>query len=141
MSALLVLKQTATAVVPTRATKDSAGYDLSADEAFFLLPGERRLASTGIAVRIPIGHYGQIASRSGLAVKKSVEAFSGVIDSDYNGEVKVLLKNLGSEVQHFAAGDRIAQLILVKITTPEVILLESLPETERGGSGFGSTGH
>ena len=141
MSEFLVKRLTETAVPPKRSTEGSAGYDMRADESFFLNPGERRLISTGISVAVPLGYYGQLSSRSGLAVERSVEAFSGVIDCDYRGEVKVLLKNLGDEVQHFVQGDRIAQLILIKIAIPPVIVVDTLDSTIRGSGGFGSTGN
>lgn len=97
------------------------------------------LVSTGISVAIPHDCYGRVASRSGLAMK-GIEVGAGVIDSDYRGEVKVLLRNLGGfpfEVKH---GDRIAQLIIENIITPDVTEVKDLDQTVRGSGGFGSTG-
>lgn len=98
------------------------------------------LVSTGIAVKISEGYYGRVASRSGLAVKSHLEVGAGVIDSDYRGEVKVLLRNLGSQPFEVKKGDRIAQLILEKIITPDPLEVKDLDDTARGEGGFGSTG-
>ena len=95
---------------------------------------------TGIYVEIPKGYYGQIASRSGLAFKEKIEAFNGVIDSNYRGELKVLLKNLSPIRKTIEHGQRIAQLLIKPIATAETVEVESLEESNRGEQGFGSSG-
>jgi dUTP pyrophosphatase len=117
--------------------------DLRADEAFTLAPGERRLVPTGLAVAIPPGHEGQVRPRSGLAARHGIGMVNapGTIDSDYRGEVGVLLVNHGREAVVFARGDRIAQLVVAPVTRAEIELVETLPGSERGGGGFGSTGN
>lgn len=128
------------ATAPTRGSKFAAGYDLYSSEDITLQRNSRGLVSTGIALSIPVGYYGRVASRSSIASTKSVDVGAGVIDADYRGEVKVLLINNGNSAQSFAKGERIAQLILEKITTPDVVVVENLDDTDRGVGGFGSTG-
>ncbi len=128
------------AKAPTRGSKFAAGYDLYASEEVSIPRNSRGLVSTGLSMAIPVGYYGRVASRSSIALTKSVDVSAGVIDSDYRGEVKVLLVNNSSSAQLFAKGDRIAQLIIEKITTPEVAVVENLDDTDRGTGGFGSTG-
>lgn len=157
-----VKRLTPTATLPKRGSAQAAGYDLYADQSGTVpscsynpkyegyhdhaeLIGHdvsvgKLLVSTGIAVKIPEGYYGRVAPRSGLAVKNNIDTGAGVIDSDYRGEVKVLLFNLGSQLFEFKAGDRIAQLILEKITVPEPEEVNDLDSTDRGVGGFGSTG-
>jgi dUTP pyrophosphatase len=98
---------------------------------------------TGLSVEIPPGHEGQVRPRSGLAVRHGVALVNapGTIDSDYRGEVGVLLVNLGQAPVSFTRGDRIAQLVIAPVTRAEIRLVEELSGTERGGGGFGSTGH
>jgi dUTP pyrophosphatase len=128
--------------LPRYETAGAAGLDLRADEPFTLAPGERRLVPTGLAVEIPLGHEGQVRPRSGLAVKHGVGLLNapGTIDSDYRGEVGVILVNHGQAPVVFARGDRIAQLVVAPVTRVELELVEALAESERGGGGFGSTG-
>ena len=134
------------AVMPRRGTPGSAGLDLTSVECAIVLPGHRKLISTGIAVRVPPGTYGRIAPRSGLALKSGVHVGAGVVDSDYTGVVSVLLFNMdGAEPFEVRIGDRIAQLIVERINTcePEAASLEELQRDagdERGDGGFGSTG-
>jgi deoxyuridine 5'-triphosphate nucleotidohydrolase len=130
-----------TAVIPVRATPGSAGLDLSASEACVVPAGGRALVSTGLAMQIPDDCYARIAPRSGLAVKHGINTGAGVVDSDYTGEVKVLLFNHGAADFEIRAGDRIAQVIFEKIY-PKVVLegVAGIEETARGGGGFGSTG-
>lgn len=128
------------ATVPKRQTDGSAGYDLHASEKTDVFPQSKAMVSTGIAVQIPTGHYGRIAPRSSIAWKKYVDVGGGVIDQDYRGEVQVLLYNHSGSIFHIKSGDRIAQLIIEKISYPEVEVVESLDDTERGSGGFGSTG-
>jgi dUTP pyrophosphatase len=129
--------------LPRYETPGSAGLDLRADEAFSLAPGERRLVPTGLAVEIPAGHEGQVRPRSGLAARHGIGMVNGpgTVDSDYRGEVGVLLVNHGREAVAFSRGDRIAQLVVSPVVRVEVELVEELTETDRGAGGFGSTGH
>ncbi|MEY4168380.1 MAG: hypothetical protein RIR52_2204 [Acidobacteriota bacterium] len=126
--------------LPRRATPLAAGADLYAVEAVTLAPGERKLVPTGIAVEIPPGYYGRIAPRSGLAARYGVDTLAGVIDSDYRGEINVLLINLGKVPVELGAGERIAQLIIEQAAPCEFCWSETLADTTRGDGGFGSTG-
>jgi dUTP pyrophosphatase len=116
--------------------------DLRADEPFALAPGERRLVPTGLALEIPPGHEGQVRPRSGLAVRHGVALVNapGTIDSDYRGEVQVVLVNLGQAPVSFARGDRIAQLVVAPVTRVTLEVTDDLTATDRGAGGFGSTG-
>ena len=127
--------------VPRRASAGAAGYDLTSVEHVTVYPGTRGLVSTGLAVKLPSGVYGRIAPRSGLAVQNGIQVGAGVIDSDYRGEIKVLLFNHSIDhVFQVTPGDRIAQLICERCELPEVIQVDQLDETERGEGKFGSTG-
>jgi deoxyuridine 5''-triphosphate nucleotidohydrolase (dut) len=144
MSVLQVSKIKPNAVVPARATQGSAGYDLSAclAEPLRLPGGERVLVPTGIAVALPENAVGLVFGRSGLATKHGISPSNavGVIDSDYRGEIFVPLSNHSPKDYQIEPGERIAQLVVVPIETPEIALCEQLPETQRGEGGFGSTG-
>ena len=129
------------AVLPKRQTPGSAGYDLYSSQTESVVSGERKLISIGFSVKIPESHYGRIAPRSGLSVKKSIDIGAGVIDSDYRGLVKILIINNGQETFHIKQGDRIAQLIVEKISTLPAREVDSIDVTERGYGGFGSTGN
>lgn len=128
---------------PFSATDGSAGFDLQAAEIAVLKPGETKLIATGFAWEIPRGYVGMVCPRSGLALKKGITVLNapGIIDSDYRGEVKVILINLGTEDVVLGVEDRIAQLIIAPaihgITMQEV---DELSTTQRGEGGFGSTG-
>jgi dUTP pyrophosphatase len=129
--------------VPTRAYPGDAGLDLHALEDVALEPGERASVRTGIAVEIPEGEAGLVLPRSGLAARHGISLVNapGLIDSGYRGEIVVLLLNTDpSERFEMAAGDRIAQLVLLKVQTPEVVEVEELAVSERGAGGFGSSG-
>jgi dUTP pyrophosphatase len=132
------------AKMPVRATPGDAGADLCALEKGALLPGERTLVDTGLSMEIPVGYYGRIAPRSGLAVKYGIDVMAGVLDSTYRGPVKVCLVNLsnGATARDFRweAGDRIAQLIIEKCALPTFEEVIELSTTIRGAGGFGSTG-
>lgn len=132
------------AQLPAYETIASAGMDLVAfiDEAITLKPGERVLIPTGISVGIPEGFEAEIRPRSGLALKYGVTILNtpGTIDSDYRGEVKVILINLGNEDFIVKNGDRIAQMVFKNIVRGLWEVVEELPETKRGKGGFGSTG-
>jgi dUTP pyrophosphatase len=128
---------------PSRAHDGDAGYDLYAAEAAVLAPGERAGVGTGIAVAIPEGHAGLVLPRSGLAARHGISVVNapGLIDAGYRGEVRVLLLNTDREAPfEIAPGDRIAQLVVVRVETPEPLELDELEETARGAAGFGSTG-
>lgn len=136
---LLVKKLDADAKIPSRATEGSAGYDISSAEDVTIAAKSRAGVSTGISIRVPKNTYGRIAPRSGLAVKHGIDVLAGVVDFDYTGEVKVILYNTSDEDYFVKKGDRIAQLILERMETPEVEVVLELSETSRTG-GFGSTG-
>jgi dUTP pyrophosphatase len=127
------------AVLPTRATPCSAGLDISCIEEVALGPRERLLVRTGLAVAIPDGYYGRLAPRSGLAAKKGLDILSGVIDSDYRGEIGCVLLNTGHEVIHLPAASRVCQLIIERIITPSAAWADDLSDTQRGEGGFGSS--
>jgi dUTP pyrophosphatase len=129
--------------LPTRAHEGDAGLDLYALEDAVLAPGERVSVPTGIAVEIPPGQAGLVLPRSGLAARHGISVVNapGLIDSGYRGEVRVLLLNTDREQSfELAAGDRIAQLVLVRVELPIPVDTESLAESERGAGGFGSSG-
>lgn len=126
---------------PLRKTEGAAGYDLYYDgEMTVFFPGVVRSLSTGIALEIKKGYYGQIAPRSGLALEYGITVMGGVIDSDYRGEVKVILQNSGGKIWTVQPGDRIAQLLILPCYQGELTVTESLSSTQRGEDGFGSTG-
>ncbi|KAH8700641.1 dUTPase-like protein [Talaromyces proteolyticus] len=138
--ALLVKKLVESAKAPTRGSAFAAGYDLySAKETVIPAKG-KALVDTGLAIAVPEGTYGRVAPRSGLASKYFIDTGAGVIDADYRGEVKVLLFNFSDVDFTVKEGDRVAQLVLERIYTPEVLVVEQLEESVRGAGGFGSTG-
>ena len=128
--------------LPRHMTDGAAGLDLRADEAVELAPGERRLVPTGLAVEIPPGHEGQVRPRSGLALRHGVGMVNapGTVDSDYRGEVGVILVNWGREPVRLERGERIAQLVVARVERAEVVLADALGGSGRGDGGFGSTG-
>jgi dUTP pyrophosphatase len=128
-----------TGALPDYATDGAAGADLRAAEAVTLAPGARAAVPTGISLEIPAGHVGLVWPRSGLAVRHGIDTLAGVIDSDYRGEVKVVLVNHGTEPVAIAAGDRIAQLLVQPVARVR-FTRAALAPTGRGAGGFGSTG-
>ncbi len=128
--------------LPAYATDGAAGMDVLAAEDVTLAPGQRHAVATGLAVAIPHGFEIQVRPRSGLALKHgiSVPNTPGTIDSDYRGEVKVILINHGTEEFSIVRGDRIAQLVLAPVTRASWLPVDELDETQRGEGGFGSTG-
>jgi len=128
------------AVLPQRGSVLAAGLDVGGIEEVEIQPKQRVMARTGLAVAIPPGFYGRVAPRSGLAAKKGLDVLAGVIDSDYRGEICVVLYNTGDETIHLPAGSKICQLIIEQIITPEAAWATDLDETARGAGGFGSTG-
>jgi len=127
------------AEIPKRATEGAAGFDLFANSLHDIRPMDRTVINTGITVEIPPNAVGIIKPRSGLAVRNGIDVMAGVIDSDYRGEVKVLLINQGEELFKVRPGDRIAQILFMPIITASETG-GKLSETERGCGGFGSTG-
>jgi dUTP pyrophosphatase len=128
------------AILPTRGSEKAAGLDLYSIESITLGPGERAAVRTGLAVAIPEGFYGRIGPRSGLAVKHGIDTLAGIVDCDYRGQILCALINLGQETVTLEKGERIAQLIIEAIITPQPAWAENLDETTRGAGGFGSTG-
>ena len=129
--------------LPARQTTGSAGYDVaSAEPDFTLAPGERRAVATGLQFELPPGIEMQVRPRSGLALRHGIVLPNapGTIDSDYRGELKVIMANGGAEPVTIRRGDRIAQLIFARYETPELLESDALAETARGAGGFGSTG-
>lgn len=130
------------AAIPEYATEGSAGVDLRAAEDVVLQPMERRLVRTGLRMEIPPGYEGQIRPRSGLALRLGLGMVNapGTIDSDYRGEIAVILVNLGQQEIRLSAGERVAQMVFAPVARAEFVLAETLEPTARGGGGFGSTG-
>ena len=128
--------------VPAYATAGAAGMDVVAAEDLNLAPGARHAVATGFAMAIPEGYEVQVRPRSGLALKHGITCLNtpGTIDSDYRGEVKVILANLGSDPFPIRRGDRIAQLVPTPVQKAAFALVDNLDETTRGAGGFGSTG-
>jgi dUTP pyrophosphatase len=131
--------------LPGRATSGSAGVDLRAalDGDLVVEPGARALVPTGFALAIPPGYEAQVRPRSGLALRHGIVLPNapGTIDSDYRGEVKIILLNAGREPFRIQRGDRVAQLVVAPVCQVEWCEVETLPASERGASGFGSSGH
>lgn len=132
--------------LPAYETAGAAGMDVRAavpeDASLTLAPGERAMVPTGLSLAIPEGYEIQMRPRSGLAAKHGIACVNapGTIDSDYRGEVKVILINLGHEPFVIRRGERIGQMVLAPVTRAAFDLVDSLPETARGAGGFGSTG-
>jgi dUTP pyrophosphatase len=128
--------------LPEYATEGAAGMDVLAAEDVALAPGARHAVATGLAVAIPPGFEIQVRPRSGLALKHGITVPNtpGTIDSDYRGELKVIVINHGAETFDIRRGDRIAQLVLAPVTRATWLKVDELDETQRGKGGFGSTG-
>ena len=129
--------------LPVRAHDDDAGYDLHALHAATLAPGERATIGTGIAIELPAGHAGLVLPRSGLAARHGIAIVNapGLIDAGYRGELQVLLLNTDTaSAFEVAAGDRIAQLVIVAVAAPAVVEADDLAVSARGADGFGSSG-
>ncbi|WP_343518880.1 dUTP diphosphatase [Sphingomonas sp.] len=128
--------------LPAYATAGAAGMDVVAAEDLILAPGARHAVATGFAIAIPDGYEVQVRPRSGLALKHGITCLNtpGTIDSDYRGEVKVILANLGSEPFPIARGERIAQLVAAPVQRAVFAEVVALDDTARGAGGFGSTG-
>jgi dUTP pyrophosphatase len=126
--------------LPEYASAGAAGADLYASEAVTIPAGGRQAVATGLRLQIPPGHVGLVWPRSGLAVRFGIDTLAGVIDSDYRGEVRVVLVNHGQDAFAIAPGERIAQLLLQRVEPARFVPQEALGETARGPDGFGSTG-
>ena len=128
--------------LPAYATEHAAGLDVVAAEDLTLEPGARHAVATGFVIAIPHGYEVQVRPRSGLALKHGITCLNtpGTIDSDYRGEVKVILANLGSEAFEVRRGERIAQLVPAPVQRAAFREVDDLDSTHRGGGGFGSTG-
>ncbi len=128
--------------LPRYASESAAGLDITAAEDLILEPGQRHAVATGFAIEIPHGYEVQVRPRSGLAIKHGITCLNtpGTIDSDYRGEVKVILANLGDEPFEIRRGERIAQLVPTPVLRAHFTEVHELEETARGSGGFGSTG-
>jgi dUTP pyrophosphatase len=128
--------------LPAYGSEHAAGLDVVAAESLTLAPGARHAVATGFAIAIPHGYEVQVRPRSGLALKHGLSVLNtpGTIDSDYRGEVKVILANLGDRDFEVIRGERIAQLVPAPVVRACFVEAAALDETERGGGGFGSTG-
>ncbi len=125
-------------------TEHAAGMDIVAavKEEMILLPGETKLIPTGLKIAVPNGYEAQVRPRSGLALKKNIGVLNspGTIDSDYRGEVGIILSNFGKEPFAVNRGDRIAQMVIAPVVQVKIVEVNELSETARGAGGFGSTG-
>ena len=130
--------------IPEYATEGSAGLDLRAwlPEPFILQPMERKMISTGLFLEIPEGYEVQVRPRSGMAIKHGITCLNspGTVDSDYRGEIKIILINLSSEPHTIKSGDRIAQMVVAKVENAILKEVNQLQSTQRGEGGFGHTG-
>jgi dUTP pyrophosphatase len=126
--------------LPRYGSDGAAGADLHASEALTIPPGERAAVPTAIHVELPPGHVGLVWPRSGLALRHGIDTLAGVIDSDYRGEVRVVLVNHGREPFRIEPGDRVAQLLVQPVERAVFVPDEGLTATARGAGGFGSTG-
>lgn len=144
MNTVNVKKLKADAILPTYGSKGAAGADLYAclQESLTIAPGETAWIPTGIALEVPTGYAGLIYARSSLGAKRGLAPANkvGVVDSDYRGEINVVLLNHGNQPQTIAHGDRIAQFLITPVLTPTYTEVDSLTDTTRGIGGFGSTG-
>lgn len=127
------------AVMPTRAHSTDAGLDLYTPEEFTVQGKDSEVIDTGVHIAIPVGYVGFVKSKSGLMVKNDITT-DGTVDAGYTGSIKVKLFNHGFDDKYFLPGQKIAQLVILPIITPELDLVDELEDTERGTGGFGSTG-
>lgn len=137
-----IVREAQTVAIPSYATENSAGVDLCSMMYGIIKPGEQMLVPTGIKIAIPEGYEAQIRPRSGLALNSMilVPNSPGTIDADYRGEIRVLLKNVGTEPFTLAFGDRIAQMVFAPVVRAKFEEVKKLDDTKRGSGGFGSTG-
>lgn len=132
------------AKLPTKSTEQSAGYDIRSNENYHVVlsPGERLAIKTGLFPEIPVGYEAQIRPRSGLAINHGITVLNspGTIDSDFRGEICVILINQGTDAFTIERGDRIAQMVIAEVVDSELEVVEDTSNTERGAGGFGHTG-
>lgn len=144
MDAIRVKKLNPNAILPTYGSVEAAGADLYAclDSAVTIAPGESAFIPTGIALEVPKGCAGLVYARSSMGVKRGLAPANkvGVIDSDYRGEIRVVLLNHSKQPQTVETGERVAQFIITPVLTPAYVEVETLSDTARGAGGFGSTG-
>lgn len=140
MNTITIKKLNTRATLPSYAHPGDAGMDLYALESVTIEPGERIDVQTGIAMEIPPHYVGLIWDKSGVSLKRGIKVLGGVIDAGYRGEIRVGLINLGSERVSFEAGQKVAQMLIQKVYSPEIIEVSELSDSERGERGFGSTG-
>jgi dUTP pyrophosphatase len=144
MNSIRVKKLHPAAKLPTYGSTEAAGADLYAclEEPVTIAPGESVFIPTGIAMEVPVGCAGLIYARSGLACKRGLAPANkvGVVDSDYRGQIVVVLHNHGKQEQTVANGERIAQMVITPVLTPPYMQVDELTDSDRGSGGFGSTG-
>lgn len=130
------------AIIPKYQSEEAAGFDLHSIEALTLKPSERKVVKTGLAMEIDKGYELQVRPRSGLALKHGISVVNtpGTVDSDYRGEIMVILINFSTEDFQINIGDRIAQAVLKEVVRADIFEVEMLSESDRGAGGFGSTG-
>jgi dUTP pyrophosphatase len=128
------------AILPTRAHPQDAGLDLYSREEQIILPGESAVFDTGVHIELPPGTFGQLLSKSGLNVYYNVVSCGGTIDEGYTGSINVKLYNLGQKPYMIRKGQKICQLVIIPCVKPELEVVDSLNETDRGNNGFGSSG-
>ena len=133
-------KLTPNAKTPTKGSLNAAGHDLYSAGDSIIPPGDKGVIPTDIQLQLPLNCYGRIAPRSGLALNHGIDTLAGVVDADYRGPISVLLINLGNRPFHVRKGDRIAQIIIERIYHACFVHKSTLTNSERGNSGFGSTG-
>lgn len=128
------------AIIPQYSSEDAAGLDFFSNEDYEFQVGETHIIKTGIQMEIPKGYAGLIWDRSGLSSKHSVEKMAGVIDSDYRGEIGIVLHNQSKKSYKISKGDKVAQMLIQKVERVLIKEVDELSETPRGTGGFGSTG-
>ncbi len=129
-----------TGALPEYSSTGAAGADLRSSSAVEIAPGARAAVPTGLRLQIPPGHVGLVWPRSGLAVRHGIDTLAGVVDSDYRGEVRVVLVNHGDAPFRIEKGDRVAQLLVQRVERAAFAAVATIDETERGEGGFGSSG-
>jgi len=139
MEQIEIMRLDSDAILPTRAHSNDAGLDLYGLENQTIEPGQGKMLRTGVAMAIADGFVGQVADRSSYA-RKGLKTAGGIIDAGYRGEVQIIMRNLTNAPIHLEKGDRIAQLLIVPISTPSVKEVTELSDTHRGEKGFGSSG-
>ena len=139
---LKVKKLTPTAKLPNYAHATDSGMDLYADESVVIQPGHHELVQTGIAIALPPNTEAQVRPKSGIALKTAVTVLNtpGTVDEGFRGEIGVILINLGDESYHVEKGKKIAQMVIVPVLRPEIVVVDDLDDSDRGVGGFGSTG-